>query len=446
MLLSRCGVLLVLCMCPHVGIAMPPCPVGCCCLRPGFLVLCESLGLRRLPRSVPLGAAVLSVAKNRLCNVDHLLRPFASLQELSLSHNLLGRFPRGLPPSLEVLFLQHNRIAYITFGAVRKLWNLIRLDLEDNLIRAIQPGALRGLEKLQVLMLKGNRLSSIPPNLPPSLTHLDLSANCISALGLPSLSPLVNLHVLKISSNRLRSFSDSISGKVPHLPSAELTDSLWVCDCDILYLYRGTVSSRFRMTSTDVACAEPDHLAHSPLLNLSIATISPSVLKPDDKTIQLKTLTANPAASRVRRLLRECWSTQPMARDTTAGGHLPQATVPKTQFLDEHLSLDTLTYEDCLSQKRTQTVTVPYSTASPREEKKCKDNTTTCYSQMITTHPTETQSLSTSNLLRSELNWLPAVLCVLLLLLTVLPLLVLKKLLQRQQRVAPLDRDDFGGH
>uniref|UniRef100_I3K6X9 Si:ch211-191d15.2 n=1 Tax=Oreochromis niloticus TaxID=8128 RepID=I3K6X9_ORENI len=147
MLWCRCGVLLALCICPLACLAVSPCPTGCCCPRPGFLVLCESL----------------------------------------------ARFPRGLPPSLESLQLQENRITYITSGVLRQLGNLTRLDLEDNRIRAIQPGALQGLHKLQVLTLKGNRLTSLPLNLPPSLTHLDLSENCISALDLPSLSALVNL-------------------------------------------------------------------------------------------------------------------------------------------------------------------------------------------------------------------------------------------------------------
>uniref|UniRef100_A0A3B4UC17 Si:ch211-191d15.2 n=1 Tax=Seriola dumerili TaxID=41447 RepID=A0A3B4UC17_SERDU len=246
---------------------MSPCPPGCCCPHPGLLVLCESLGLRSLPRSVPLRTSALSVARNRLCNVDHLLRPFSSLQELSLSHNLLARFPRGLPPSLESLHLQENRITYITAGALRQLGNLTRLDLEDNRIRAIQPGALQGLNKLQVLTLKGNKLTSLPQNLPPSLTHLDLS-------------------VLRINSNCLRSVPDSAFDSLPRLRSVDLTDNMWVCECDILYLYRWLLSGRLKM-ATDLVCTEPDHLAHRLLLNLSVMAICPRVLKPNERTHHL---------------------------------------------------------------------------------------------------------------------------------------------------------------
>uniref|UniRef100_A0A3Q2V911 Si:ch211-191d15.2 n=1 Tax=Haplochromis burtoni TaxID=8153 RepID=A0A3Q2V911_HAPBU len=194
---SLCGVLLALCICPLACLAVSPCPTGCCC--PGFLVLCESLGLRSLPRSVPLSTSALSVARNQLCNVDHQLWPFSGLQELRLSHNLLARFPRGLPPSLESLQLQENRITYITSGVLRQLGNLTHLDLEDNL-------------------------------------------------------------------------PESAFDSLPRLRSVDLTNNLWVCECDILYLYRWLLSGRLKM-ATDIVCTEPDHLAHRLLLNLSVVTL-----------------------------------------------------------------------------------------------------------------------------------------------------------------------------
>uniref|UniRef100_A0A8C9W557 Si:ch211-191d15.2 n=1 Tax=Scleropages formosus TaxID=113540 RepID=A0A8C9W557_SCLFO len=121
--------------------------------------------------------------------------------ELSLSHNWLVNFPKGLPPSLRSLQLQENRITYLTAGGLRQLGNLTRLDLEGNRIRFIQPGAFLGLRKLQILGLKENRLVGFPISLPASLIRLDLSANCISSLDLTSLAPLVNLQVLKVNSN-----------------------------------------------------------------------------------------------------------------------------------------------------------------------------------------------------------------------------------------------------
>lgn len=454
MLWGRCSVLVVLCVCPLASLIMPPCPAGCCCARPGFLVLCESLGLRSLPRSVPLSTSSLSVARNQLCNVDHLLRPFSGLQELSLSHNLLDRFPRGLPPSLESLLLQENRITYITSGALRHLGNLTRLDLEDNRIRAIQPGALQGLNKLQVLTLRGNKLTSLPLNLPPSLTHLDLSANCISVLDLPSLSALVNLQVLKINSNCLRSVPERAFDGLPRLRSVDLNNNLWVCECDILYLYRWLLSGRLKM-ATDLVCTEPVHLAHRLLLNLSVMTICPHVLKPNERTYQLdlnpklernlEMLTVKPTGLNSLENKRYFGSKQ----ETTASKD-----APKSRILLEPYSLETLTYEECLSLNVTRTVSPSYikTTTSLPDEEKC--NITGQYPQINTTSAEGTRSLLSTN---RDAPWptpnprphtqqdsavvisLLAVLCTLVALLMLAVLLVLKKVLLHQQRVAPLD-------
>uniref|UniRef100_H2UHQ0 Si:ch211-191d15.2 n=1 Tax=Takifugu rubripes TaxID=31033 RepID=H2UHQ0_TAKRU len=183
------------------------------------------------------------------------------VRELSLGHNLLSRFPRGLPASLGSLQLHENHITYITSGSLRKLGNLTRLDLEYNHIRAIQPGALQALSKLRVLTLKGNKLTSVPGRLPTSLARLDLSENCISALDLPSLSSLVNLQSLKINSNRLRSVPGSAFDSLARLRSLDLANNLWACRCDILYLYRWLLSGGVR-TAADIVCTEPTHLAH----------------------------------------------------------------------------------------------------------------------------------------------------------------------------------------
>ncbi|XP_071389161.1 leucine-rich repeat-containing protein 24-like [Centroberyx affinis] len=461
---------------------MSPCPPGCCCPRPGFLVLCESLGLRSLPRSVPLSTSALSVARNQLCNIDHLLRPFSGLHELSVSHNQLARFPRGLPSSLETLQLQENRITYITSGVLRQLGNLTRLDLEDNRIRAIQPGALQGLGKLQVLTLKGNKLTSLPLNLPPSLTHLDLSANCISVLDLPSLSALVNLQVLKINSNCLRSVPESAFDSLPRLRSVDLANNLWVCECDILYLYRWLLSGRLKM-ATDLVCTEPVHLAHRLLLNLSVMAICPRVLKPNERIHQLgfssrperklETPTVKPTAPGVQSScvkkrdlggLTDRSSQQKSAETFTTTGLLSEVRnsrqdVPLTHILPEHYSLETLSYEECLSLNATPpSVSLPHvrtTPSPPAEEPRCLDNVTGRYPQSNSTSIDGTGSLLSTNKAgplptpnpgpvapqdSAVVISLLVVLCVLVALLTLAVLFVLKKVLTRQQRVAPLQQ------
>lgn len=455
MLWYRCDVLLALFVWPLASLTMSPCPPGCCCPGPGFLVLCESLGLRSLPRLVPLSTSALSVARNQLCNVDHLLQAFSGLQELSLSHNLLARFPRGLPPSLESLLLQENRITYITSGVLRQLRNLTRLHLEDNRIRAIQPGALLGLKKLQLLTLKGNKLTSLPPSLPPSLTHLDLSENCISSLDLPSLAALVNLQVLQINSNCLRSVPENTFDSLPRLRSVDLTNNLWVCECDILYLYRWLLSGRLKM-ATDLVCKEPVHLAHHLLLNLSIVSICPRVLKPNEKmhlpvVVSVKAVRTSDPGSYEN-------------GDDLQWKRLKEAIVTNEQNLQDArvlpYSFETLTYEECLSFNMSPSATpTDLKTTSFPKDQGCRENTTSPYPQGNVSSAAGTQSGLSTN--REEtvppvnpqlyphsdskvIVSLLALLCVLLVLVMLAVLTLLRKVLVRQQRVAPANERSVG--
>uniref|UniRef100_A0AAY4CKE4 LRRCT domain-containing protein n=1 Tax=Denticeps clupeoides TaxID=299321 RepID=A0AAY4CKE4_9TELE len=261
MSLRLCCILLSL-GCPRGCAALSPsCPAGCCCPHPDALVFCESLGLTSLPRFIPRNTSVLSVARNLLCNMDHLLQNFSSLQVLNLSHNHLDRFPRGLPPSLESLQLQENRITYITTRALKQLRKLVQLDLEDNRIRAMQPRALLTLSRLERLSLKGNFLSSLPLFLPPSLTHLD---------------------VLKINRNCLQSVPEAAFDGLSRLHFVDLANNLWTCECDIMYLYRWLLDGRLGLAG-DLVCAAPLHLAHRLLLTLSVMAICPRVLKQNEE-------------------------------------------------------------------------------------------------------------------------------------------------------------------
>lgn len=441
------------------------CPPGCCCPRPGILVLCESLGLQVFPRSVPLTTSALSVARNHLCNVDNVLRRYSSLQELSLGHNRLERFPRGLPVSLESLQLQENRITFITAGDLRNLRNLTWLDLEDNRIRAIQPGALLSLTRLRTLSLKGNQLSSLPSHLPGSLTHLDVSANCISTLDLSSLAALVNLQVLKINSNCLRSVPEHAFDSLPHLRSVELANNLWVCECDIMYLYRWLLTDRLRM-ATDLVCAAPLHLAHKLLLTLSVVAICPKILTPIEKLSSLNTSKVMPGnsskessnlPSAIIRGVRSSCRSSPM----NANGKLPSVvnhTASRPRQGSNQSSLEGLSYEQCLLLNSTylvsQTTQAPHI-PTPGEEPGCINNTTgiqngylSTSTPILTTSEAGVQVEATPRILTQSrdpvLVTLLSVLCVLTGLLLLIVILVLRSLLRTTQRVAPLQSSVSG--
>ncbi|XP_051513060.1 leucine-rich repeat transmembrane protein FLRT3-like [Myxocyprinus asiaticus] len=459
------------------GLVLTPCPKGCCCPCPGALVLCESLGLYTLPRSVPLSTSILSVARNRLCNVDNVFQPYSGLQELSLSHNQLARFPRGLPSSLETLQLQENQITYITAGSLRQLGNLTRLDLDDNRIRAIQPGALLRLTRLKMLTLKGNRLSHLPANLPSSLIYLDVSANCISTLDLPSLSALVNLQVLKINSNCLRSIPERAFDGLSRLQSVELANNLWVCECDILYLYRWLLMDRLRM-ATVLVCTAPLHLAQKLLLTLSVIAICPKLLKPIERMPSVNTTTASgkvvetqvahtTSASMLNRSDTACKisslrfqessklsesaisSAETLTKQSSFHGNLS-----RSFFGSDQPTLERLSYEDCLSLNflaiLPQSTQLPYSPATD-EDPGCLENSTGQQpgaSAIVVSGNSVTPTkevglqpeLTPQTILQSSDTALIAVLAVLcvftgFLMLTVL--LVLRNVFLRNLRVAP---------
>lgn len=449
--------LLYICSSLLTSLVVSPCPNGCCCPHSGSLVLCESLGLHTLPRSLPLSTAVLSVARNRLCNVDNVFQPYSGLQELSLSHNQLVRFPRGLPASLETLQLQENQITYITAGSLRQLGNLTRLDLEDNRIRAIQPGAMLGLTKLRTLTLKGNRLSHLPPNLPSSLTHLDVSANCISALDPSSLGALVNLQVLKINSNGLRSIPEQAFDGLSHLQSVELANNLWVCECDIMYLYRWLLMDRLRMAS-DLVCTTPLHLARKFLLTLSVMAICPKLFKPVERMSFANT---SAESGKVVESHIEQTSTLMLVRSDVACNassfscqkSLPESTNSRSFFGSDKPTLERLSYENCLTLNLTSFI--PQSTQVPNspttdEETGCVENSTgaSVTGSMTTTRDIE---FTPQTILRSSdpaLIAVLAILCVLTGLLLLMVLLVLKNILLRNLTVAPFPQvqEDISTH
>lgn len=433
----------ILWLCRLVSL-VSPCPTGCCCPGASSLVLCESLGLRSLPRSVPLTTSALSVARNQLCNVDRQFSAFSRLLELSLGHNLLSRFPRGLPYSLGSLQLQENRIAYITSGALRTLGNLTRLDLEDNRIRVIQPGALQGLSKLQVLTLKGNKLTGVPRSLPPSLTHLDLSENCISVLELPSLSSLINLQSLKISRNCLRSVPESAFDSLARLRSLDLTHNLWACRCDILYLHSWLLSRQVRI-APDIRCTEPPYLAHHILMNLSVMELCPHVFRSHER--QNLDLTRERGRVTFENRTQFVNPSRQTSKASSFGDLQPRA-------LAGYYSLANISYEKCLSLAKTQTdvqnllkTTVALSVG----QHKFRDNSSGHYPDL---EATSAQPWVSANGDAARSTALPrthmqpdsavvisllALLCGLLFVLTLLLLLLLKKVLLHQQGVVPLD-------
>ncbi|MBN3304248.1 decorin [Amia ocellicauda] len=465
MLGRHCALLLIL-SASHTNTG---CPAGCCCPSPGSAVFCEDLALRRLPRSFPLNLSVLSLARNQLCDVDRAFLPFPRLQELSLSHNQLSYFPRGLPSSLEALLLQANRISYLTANSLRKLGNLTRLDLEDNRISVIQVGAFRMLRKLQILSLKDNRLATIPDSLPASLIQLNLANNCISTMGRKALSGLVNLQVLKINNNCLTKIPDRTFENLSRLRTVELADNSWWCECDILYLYRWLLNSRLKIAA-HLMCALPIHLERRPLLTLSVVDMCPSALESNDRVLLNTTVLYNTSQkdhtgeeaslghSRVSTdTSKPLESSANVTNDhSEVASYSNQTPTPETS--SRRYTLDRMNHADC--QALTTSTNVPseapaITTAKliPQRLPLCSEDVTNSYHVenvtnlelngpvFLTMKTSEDQPPTHPGPFSQQaVTAVLAVLCVLVLLVLLTVLALLKQALRRNQRVAPAEQ------
>ncbi|KAG7316373.1 hypothetical protein KOW79_019914 [Hemibagrus wyckioides] len=152
------------------------------------------------------------------CGLEQLdgnpFRAQKHLKSLDLQKNTLRHIPRGLPSSLEILDMGHNRIHVLQESALNGLRRLRVLNLQNNLITTVRANTLSALTKLESLYLDGNKIESVQGILRlPALNWFSLVNNKISSLPSAFFSSLHHLKTLDLSSNLL--------SKVPHnLPQA----------------------------------------------------------------------------------------------------------------------------------------------------------------------------------------------------------------------------------
>ncbi|KAF5276834.1 hypothetical protein FQA39_LY06386 [Lamprigera yunnana] len=93
---------------------------------------------------------------------DDALGRLDLLSILYLSDNKLHSFPRHLPESLKMLFLENNKIESLLRGDFQGMLLLETLILSDNKIKAIQEGAFNEVENLSNLDLSRNPIKVLP--------------------------------------------------------------------------------------------------------------------------------------------------------------------------------------------------------------------------------------------------------------------------------------------
>ncbi|XP_070694496.1 toll-like receptor 8 [Pempheris klunzingeri] len=131
------------------------------------------------------------------------------LHELKLTGNCLKEIPSYLPPSVEILELNNNKITFLDNNSLAGLTSVRHLWLSKNcyfwnpcgISVMIMRNRFAVMTKLQALGLSFNNLTEVPKGLPQSLCTLKLASNYIQHVCENDFLGLQNLTTLEIQGN-----------------------------------------------------------------------------------------------------------------------------------------------------------------------------------------------------------------------------------------------------
>ncbi|XP_066566442.1 extracellular matrix protein 2 [Amia ocellicauda] len=205
-------------------------PIGC--LLSESAIACGNSRMRHVPILTDLGITTLYLAENEIAKIPprtfaglpnlewldlsknrlddsslypDIFRNLTKLKRLNLDGNHITKIP-PLPPSLEELKMNDNKISGLTPQSFKGLFKLLTLELEGNGFHDgnVSPLAFRPLKKLIYLRLDENKFRAIPSGLPASLQELHMDENHIEEIHEGVLNKTVNLKVLDLSNNRIQ--------------------------------------------------------------------------------------------------------------------------------------------------------------------------------------------------------------------------------------------------
>ncbi|XP_047705452.1 podocan-like protein 1 isoform X3 [Prionailurus viverrinus] len=190
---------------PHLGESSQPppraCPLRCSCPR-ADTVDCNGLDLQVFPDNITRAAQHLSLQNNQLQELPYNeLSRLSSLRTLNLHNNLISSEALGGPPVSAPLPPGCRSGCQPSDGDLPAyLWGEARAQLSN---AGLPPDAFHGSEAVVILSLSSNRLSYLPPSLPPSLERLHLQNNLISKVPRGALSRQTHLRELYLQHNQL---------------------------------------------------------------------------------------------------------------------------------------------------------------------------------------------------------------------------------------------------
>jgi hypothetical protein len=149
---------------------------------------------------------------------------------LLLFSRRLSRIPQNLPPSLQSLHLEDNRLCNLSSGDFKNLRNLGELNLHGNRITSLPPSVFADLISLRSLDLRSNAIDVIYresfANL-SKLQTLDMSQNPIKVIVTGAFIPVAKLSLLHLSRllEPVEFDSTSLLNPLTKLQILELDDS-----------------------------------------------------------------------------------------------------------------------------------------------------------------------------------------------------------------------------
>lgn len=209
-------------------VASGDCPRLCSCL--GNVIDCSEKSLKQL-FYIPLWVENLELSSNRLGYdaVQAQVVNLSKLQVLNLNHNNLGRIPRfsGLL-SLIRLQLANNGIEAIEVEALQALTGLKFLDLSRNNIKDVNYGSFPAKNSLQYLNLNFNKLTTLGKGTfqrLQSLKRLEINSNALEEVQSLTFQNLNQLKSLKMNNNRISSLMDGVFHGLTTIQTLELNNN-----------------------------------------------------------------------------------------------------------------------------------------------------------------------------------------------------------------------------
>ncbi|XP_056128755.1 extracellular matrix protein 2 [Lampris incognitus] len=150
----------------------------------------------------------INLGKNKLTSARISAKAFRSLRflgRLYLDGNLLETIPLNLPPTLQELKINENKLRVIDQKSFTDLGSLVTLELEGNLLSegTVDPLAFSHLRQLSYLRLGQNHFRTVPQGLPNTLLELYLENNLIEEISDAVFNQTTNLNVVSLRHNRL---------------------------------------------------------------------------------------------------------------------------------------------------------------------------------------------------------------------------------------------------